>query len=151
MNSTFKFILIFSYLFVSFHAINSENTKSVIKNHIFQKDQVKIIEYARHPYRGITITNDNVERAERIFKNYLHIVDPKLLNKLNLYKRQYVGIQSQGKRIVYINFAKIVSPWTQEDWERELFFSFDGGGDYMNVKVNIDDEFCYDFSINGDA
>ncbi|EQA72820.1 hypothetical protein [Leptospira noguchii] len=151
MNYISKVILVISYFFVSFHIINSKDKRLEIKNYIFQKDQVKIIEYARHPYNGITITAANVEKAEKIFKNYLRVIDPKLLNNLNLYKRQYVGIQSQGKRIVYINFAKSISTWTRKDWEDDLFFSLDGGSNYMNVKVNIDDEFCFDFSVNGEA
>lgn len=133
-------------------AIHSkESNKSLIKNYIFPRNKIKIIEYNHKPYVGITIENLEVEKAEQIFKNYIEILDPKIVSKLNSYKRQYVGISSQGKRIIYINLVKSPTHWSKQQWEKELFFHFDGGINYISVKVNIDDNFCYDLFINGEA
>ncbi len=152
MNINLKAALTISYLFISICVIYpKDSNKSTIQNYIFPKDKVKIAEYKNKTYVGITITNIEVQKAEKLFEKYLRSLDPNLLLKLNSYKRQYVGISSQGRKIIYINFAKSTAHRTPKDWEEELFFTFDGGSDYMNVKVNIDDNFCYDFSVNGEA
>ena len=48
--------------------------------------------------------NQIIEKAERILQQYIKKNNTQIYKKINKYKRQYVGIQSQGKKIAYIIF-----------------------------------------------
>jgi hypothetical protein len=65
---------------------------------------------------------------------------------LRNYKRQYIPVEDIiGDKIVYINcFVKELSVKT---WKEKLIIAKNGGKYIFNLKINLDENICYDFSI----
>lgn len=67
---------------------------------------------------------------------------------IDRYKRQYIAvINEKGEKVVWINCYCSNEAHVSKDVEIVL----DGGNCYFNLKVNLTDKKCSEFSVNGEA
>jgi len=67
------------------------------------------------------------------------------------YYRQYVGfVDSNGNRIIFIN-AVCKSYGQKSDLKKNWIFVLDGGSCFYQIKVDLTNKKCIDFSVNGEA
>ena len=128
-----------------------EVINSQYHGYILPKNVVEVEEFRGKSYAEIELTLKDVEKTEKILSAYIKANNASIAKKLKSYKRQYIGLSSQGKKIVYINFFIPTDKNYLEEWDKELLITLDGGDNFFNIKVNIDDKFCFDFYINGDS
>ncbi len=71
------------------------------------------------------------------------------------YLRQYVGVEVDGKRLIYVNaFARtFFDDWPSQvpkpDWRKEPIIPCDGGDDYWGVLFDPSTSSFFDLAING--
>ncbi|MBN1148062.1 MAG: hypothetical protein JXA78_12460 [Anaerolineales bacterium] len=73
---------------------------------------------------------------------------PPIWERLQNYKRQYLGIQENGKRVIYANFF-CQAPAV--DWKNQLVMVADGGDCYFQIKFEVDAHRFYDLQVNSEA
>ena len=73
---------------------------------------------------------------------------PPIWERLEDYKRQYLGIQENGKRVIYANYFCEAH---NTDWENQFVLVIDGGDCYFQIKFEIDTHRFYDLRVNGEA
>ena len=71
-----------------------------------------------------------------------------LWERAKTYKRQYVGVRRDGRRIVFANF--FCRAW-KEDWRTEPIVVEDGGDCYFQVEYDVDKASFSNLQINGEA
>ena len=119
--------------------------------YILSKKNIQIEECRDIYYKKANLDDSDIDKAEMILQQYIKKNNTKIYKKLSRYKRQYIGIYSQGKKIVYINFFIPLDDGDKDKWREELYITLDGGDNFFSIKVNIDDKFCFDFEINGES
>ena len=86
-------------------------------------------------------------RDSKIVKQYGKI----LKFKHSDYYRQYVGfIDAKGNKIIFIN-AVCKAYGQKDDLKKRWVFVLDGGSCYYQIKVDLTNKKCLDFSVNGEA
>ena len=108
------------------------------------------------PTKQDALQTDNLAKAYlQQYKDdnkYFQICIPKILENLNEYKRQYLGIINQdGSKIICINYFFGADSENFPYWKKEVVFVFDGGYNFFNIKVNLTTKECYDLIVNGEA
>jgi hypothetical protein len=73
---------------------------------------------------------------------------PNLWSKLPKYKRQYVGVVKNGRKLIYANFF---CQSGNTDWKAHPVFVLDGGDCYFNVRYEVEAGAFSDLQINGEA
>ena len=86
-------------------------------------------------------------RDRKIVKQY-----GKILKYNNTdYYRQYVGfVDSKGNKLIFIN-AVCKAYGQKSDMKQNWIFVFDGGSCFYQIKVDLTNKKCIDFSVNGEA
>lgn len=101
-------------------------------------------------YQRWTPDWETVKQLEKPLQQCLKKEVPDISKKLSTYKRQYVGlINQQGEKIVWVNF--FAYDFDSEDWQQDLVIVDDGGDDFFNIKINIENKRCFDLIVNGVA
>ena len=108
-------------------------------------------------------TIEEIGIAKKLSKDYIDSLEqnrnPEIVKQygklLNFgdsdYFRQYVGyVDSKGNRIVFIN-AVCKSYGQKSDLKKNWIFVLDGGSCFYQIKVNLTNKKCTDFSVNGEA
>ncbi len=73
---------------------------------------------------------------------------PELWRKLGDYKRQYVGVIEDGRKVIYANFFCSA---LRIDWKTKPIAVEDGGDCYFQIKYEIETKRYRDLQINGEA
>jgi hypothetical protein len=79
------------------------------------------------------------------FNAQLFHQDPPIWERLEGYKRQYIGIIENGKKVILANFfcqAKGV------DWQKQFVHIQDGGECYFRLKFEVDTRRFFDLVVN---
>jgi len=110
-----------------------------------------------------TPTIDEIELAKEMSKNHIDSLEQnrdskivkqygKLLKFNNAdYYRQYVGfIDNKGNKIIFIN-AVCKGYGQKSDLTKNWIFVLDGGSCFYQIKVDLTNKKCFDFSVNGEA
>jgi hypothetical protein len=71
-----------------------------------------------------------------------------LWERATAYKRQYVGVRRDGRRIVHANF--FCDAW-KKDWRTEPIVVLDGGDCYFQIEYDVDKASFSNLQINGEA
>lgn len=72
-----------------------------------------------------------------------------ILNQISDYKVQFVGIITNGRKIIHCNFFP-----KGEDFKyanKEYVFVFDGGTSFWRIDYDIENNACLNFEVNGKA
>jgi hypothetical protein len=140
-------LLIGSAVFAFSQEINN------IKYHgyILPKDENKILEFTGKHYNQFQLEIKDIEIAEKILENYMRENNKKIFNKLGKYERQYIGLESQGHKIVYINLFMKIFEVDKKNLLNSLFFVRDGGDSFFQIYIDITSNFCFKIFINGEA
>jgi hypothetical protein len=73
---------------------------------------------------------------------------PPVWERLDEYQRQYIGIEREGKRIIYGNFFCDNLGW---DWASKLVFVLDGGECYFQIEYDVEDSVFIKLRVNGES
>jgi len=73
---------------------------------------------------------------------------PPLWERARSYKRQYVGVQTKGRRVVFANF--FCNDFGR-NWRTEPIVVHDGGDCYFTVEYDVDKGTFSKLMINGEA
>ena len=100
-----------------------------------------------------TPSTDDILRLEEGVVEYLRqnsgafYRQPPVWERLDEYRRQYIGYAIEGKKIIYGNFF-----CSEEDnWQQEFVMVIDGGDCYFQVKYDVESgKFIY-LAVNGEA
>jgi hypothetical protein len=105
---------------------------------------------------------DDISRAEERIRQYLISLqnDPDLdtyqkgnatfiLNNLEKYRRQYVGILVDGEQRIWCN--AFLSDHSLPDWERVPVYVLDGGSYFWQIEYDLSKDECINFYIHGEA
>ena len=105
---------------------------------------------------------DDVTRAEKRIRQflvaaqddpdlhfYLKANAPIILEKLEEYRRQYVGIIVDGEKRIWCNFFLHVHEFP--DWKRDPVFVLDGGNAFWDIEYVLDKDECINFKVHGEA
>ncbi len=114
-------------------------------------------------FEKFTPTEEEIGIAKELSKDYIDSLDQnrdtkivKQYGKLLKYNdsdyfRQYVGyVDGNGNRIVFIN-AACKSYGQKSDLNKNWVFVLDGGSCFYQIKVDLTNKKCIDFSVNGVA
>ncbi len=110
-----------------------------------------------------TPTIEEIGLAKQLSKNYIDSLeqnrDPKIVKQYGKllkynstdYYRQYVGyIDDNGNKIVFIN--AVCKPYGQKsDLKKNWIFVLDGGSCFYQIKIDLTNKKCSEFSVNGEA
>jgi hypothetical protein len=88
------------------------------------------------------------EKLESYLKKAAAKRSPNLWSKLATYKRQYVGITRNGRKVIFANFFCHAFDM---DWKAKPVTVDDGGDCFFNVTYDPDSATFSDLQINGDA
>lgn len=110
-----------------------------------------------------TPTIEEIGLAKELSKNHIDSLEQnrdskivkqygKLLKFNNTdYYRQYVGfIDNKGNRIIFIN-AVCKAYGQKSDLTKNWIFVLDGGSCFYQIKIDLTNKKCFDFSVNGEA
>ena len=105
---------------------------------------------------------NDVTKAEACIRQYLVSAhdDPEvepyqkekvafILNNLEKYRRQYVGIVVDGGKRIGCNL--FLSDHTYADWERVPVYVIDGGQYFWQIEYDLRDDECLNFYVHGEA
>jgi hypothetical protein len=105
---------------------------------------------------------DDVSRAEKCIRQFLESLqrDPNLgtyqqenvafiLENLEQYRRQYVGVVVDGEKRIWCNM--FLSDHSFPDWERVPVFVLDGGKYFWEIEYSLPRDECTDFYVHGEA
>jgi hypothetical protein len=96
-----------------------------------------------------TPSSDDVSKAEEILKKFLMKENPSIYSKFSRYKLQYFGlINKDNEKVIFINAG---IGFEKGEWKRDYLSVDDGGDNYFNIKVNLNQSKCFDFYVNGEA
>lgn len=70
------------------------------------------------------------------------------MKNLTKYKRQYIGITKNGKKIMHVNFF---CETDGDEWKKERIFVMDGGDCYFELDYDPIKRKYSALSINGEA
>lgn len=73
---------------------------------------------------------------------------PVLWERLNKYKRQYVGYVEEGRQVIYVNF--FYNP-PDNNWKKEFIMVMDGGDSYFNLRFQVETGQFYGLQVNRSA
>jgi hypothetical protein len=88
------------------------------------------------------------ERLEAYLKKAAAKHSPKLWTKLAPYKRQYVGLIRNNRRVIFTNFF---CDALRVDWKTSVVVVEDGGDCFFTVMFDANGSRFYDLRINGEA
>jgi hypothetical protein len=88
------------------------------------------------------------ERIEAYLKKAAAKRSPALWSKLAKYKRQYVGVMRNGRKVIFINFF---CDAFNADWKNNPVAVDDGGDCFFNLLYDPDSYAFSDLQINGEA
>jgi hypothetical protein len=99
-----------------------------------------------------TPDRDAVLKLEEKIESYLKKAaakrSPNLWSKLAPYKRQYVGLTRNNRRVIFANFF---CDAFNTDWKKTVVVVDDGGDCFFTVVYDVDRASFYDLRINGEA
>lgn len=100
------------------------------------------------------VTKEDILKLERALPDYAKLNSPKhcedLVQKLSLYKRQYVGIIVQGRKIIYVN-TLLPNEYSGRSWKMEPEMVCDGGCDFWGVEFDVESGQFSNLYSNGEA
>ena len=89
------------------------------------------------------------ELAEYLEQNSTYFYhQPPVWERLDEYHRQYMGIERNGRRIIYGNFFCDNFGW---DWLTKFVFAIDGGECYFQVEYDVEDCEFIKLRVNGES
>jgi hypothetical protein len=88
------------------------------------------------------------ERLEPFLEHMVSQTGPDVLPRLPAYKRQYVGVQADDRRVIFANFFCNTHGI---DWQRDWVEIADGGACYFEVSYDIATGEFFGLSVNGEA
>ena len=101
-----------------------------------------------------TPSTDDVLKLEERIVEYLRqnsgqfSHQPPVWERLDEYRRQYIGYEIGGKRIIYGNFF---CSYEGKDWRQEFLVVLDGGECYFQVEYDIESGMFITLLVNGEA
>jgi hypothetical protein len=77
-----------------------------------------------------------------------HYAIDTILERLPEYKRQYVGLLEDGRRVLYANFFCDTFGY---DWGQEFVSVADGGACFFQLRYDVETGRYFDLMVNGEA
>ncbi|RZJ14962.1 MAG: hypothetical protein EON51_19015 [Acinetobacter sp.] len=126
---------------------NKDDSKDIELNH---KQLILLDSLINEAVNEYNVSNKLAFQKKK--KKYIdiHSKTKEFVINLKDYKRQYFPIlNKQGEKEVVINCFCYVSD--NNNWKTEEVVVNDGGKCYFNLKINLQTEKYYDFSVNGNG
>lgn len=73
---------------------------------------------------------------------------PPVWERLNEYDRQYIGLEREGKKVIFGNFF---CESGKQDWKKNLIFAIDGGECYFQVEYDLENRSFTQLRVNGES
>ena len=102
-----------------------------------------------------TPTEQQVAELEKVLAEYVRSISnahyDRLTLNLSTYKRQYLGITSSGKEVIYVN-AFCDAYWSRDNtWKTDLVFVLDGGECFFQLTYDPESKEILEFNVSGEA
>lgn len=102
--------------------------------------------------KRFTPSDEDIIKAGKLIENFLIKQNPLIFSKISRYKKQYFGIINEdGEKIIYLNAGIGFDEFEEPNWKKDYVNVFDGGDNFFNIKINLNQEKCFDFYVNGEA
>lgn len=105
----------------------------------------------------ITPSEEQIRKAEVILKDSIESIikkrTPNITRKtLGKYKRQYLGfVNEKGEIIIFINLLRGLDKRQNLKLKEDICQILDGGDDYWEIYINIDNKESFGLSINAES
>ena len=161
MNNAVKIIVLVMIFLSTTHCFSQEPKKDFIYTWDTSEDSIYFkLDRSLQKY---TPTQEEIQKAKELSNNFIKSLERKRKSKkngklgsileynLDEYFRQYIGfVDKHGKKIILI-YAFCSSFGEAHDLKHNVVLVFDGGSCFYNIKINLETNKCYDFSVNGDT
>ena len=99
-----------------------------------------------------TLSKQELIRIEELIKSKVSLYNNKrgygTIKKPSKYYKQFITvINANGEKEVWVNCCCMVMDY----WKKQIQTTLDGGTCYFNLKINLDKNIVYNFSVNGVA
>lgn len=135
----------------SFEVVKTDEFEGVIIPREKAKDFMKAFSGIEEK-ESWTPGKDDVLKLEEKIESYLKKAavkrSPQLWSKLAPYKRQYLGLMRNNRRVIYVNFF---CDAFKKDWKTVPVAVNDGGDCFFNVTYDVDRTTFDDLQVNGEA
>ena len=155
MNLTYKVVLFVSlFLLITLGSCNnppneSQNWLVVTKK---QAEKTGMASWLVQSEGFWTPSDDDIHKLEENLVGYLSqnssyfISQPPAWERLDEYQRQYVGLEREGRQIIYGNFF---CDTMGMDWHETFVVVDDGGDCYFQIEFDVEDEMFIMLIVNG--
>ena len=155
MKHIFHILILISFSWIPIFSQEINATKIKGKGYIFPESHFIFGLYFEGVKSRTTPTEEDIKRAETTLSdsidsftgNYSPNIRKKNLKK---YTRQYAGfVNKKGETIIYINLFRNIDREWKSELDKEILWILDGGDDYWQIFVNIEDKDLFGLIING--
>jgi hypothetical protein len=132
---------------------DTKNQNWVIINKVPAKDE-EIASLLFTSERFWKPTSDDVLLIEKNIIDFLiqnsqeFYWQPPVWQRLDEYKRQYIGLEREGRKFIFGNYF---CENGDEDWRKELMFAIDGGECYFQVEFDLESGSFIRLHVNGES
>jgi hypothetical protein len=104
-------------------------------------------------YKTVELSADDISKIEILIGNrvrkYNKTAKKLLIKDPSKYYKQFIAVtNANGEKEVWVNCFCEVFPQNFQ-WKKHIFFVFDGGGCFFQLKINLTKNTLYDLTING--
>lgn len=118
---------------------------------IMPSTKFTMIEFRGKSFDSIDLTENDISLAETYLSDFMKKNNKLIYSKLTKYTRQYLGLTSQGRKIVYINLYIPNKPVSKITATKAWYQVLDGGDNFFSLYIDIDTGFCFNIYINGES
>lgn len=105
-------------------------------------------EHFKGECKPATLSKQDLVRIEELIKTRVTIYNKgygKINKPIKFYKQFVAVINKNGEKEVWVNCCCEVMTY----WKKKIQTTLDGGPCYFNLKINMDKNIVYDFTVNG--
>lgn len=108
----------------------------------------KAIDYWTPSEKDIRMLENNLPAFLQKNSDQFYTPDAPVLERLNEYNRQYIGIVLSEEKVIYANYF---CASFDVDWKKNFVFLLDGGACYFQFNYDTNTGELFDLKVNGEA
>ena len=97
-----------------------------------------------------TPTVNEARAADGIARKCMMTRSPEIVEKIDRYRRQFVGLLVGGEKVVWVNYF-LDESGSFKSWKTSIVRVKDGGPHFFELKISLRSATCYDLYIHGEA
>jgi len=128
--------------------VHTENYEGVILSDPYFSDWTPSVELIHEFESGFIEYLTNYDNTEM---NYEEGKLQFVIDNFKDYKRQYYGIKTKGRKVIYCNLLLINDDDSRMNWKEDLIAVLDGGPSFFSIEYEVRKKKYKDMMINGSA